>query len=101
MRVGGSGDRSLARDNFGDQARLPPLGGAVLAGEATGSPFGDPEVLLEVDDHPAATLRGQYFPRLISFSMSLSSVRSATIFFSWLFCFSRCFSLATSWVAIP
>jgi hypothetical protein len=34
------------------------LGGAVLAYDATGPAFGDPEVSLQGEDRPAATLRG-------------------------------------------
>ncbi len=57
------------------------LGGAGLADHPAGPSFGHPEPLPEDHHGPPAAVRGQKFPRFSSFSMSMSSAWSATIFF--------------------
>jgi hypothetical protein len=51
----------------------PTLGGTMLAGDPARATLGHPEALLQVDDGPAAALRGQKFPSASSLSMSMSN----------------------------
>lgn len=55
------------------QTSWPALRSSVLIRNATRPSLGYPEAFLQAYNDPAATLRGQKFPRAISFSMSLSS----------------------------
>ncbi len=48
------------------------LRGTGLADDQTGPAFGDPEPFFEHNDGSATTVRGQKFPRLTSFNMSMS-----------------------------
>jgi hypothetical protein len=47
----------------GDGPGSQALGGAVLAGDATGPALGDPEAFRQGHDDPTSALRGQKFPR--------------------------------------